>query len=157
MNKVFLTGYLATDPKQRITSNGIEQSNFNIAVHDIRNYNESYFFPCVIWGKQAQFVNSNLKKGHLVSIDGRLTKRSYIDKDGKTVYIVEIACENVKSFNNRPSDTNSSYISNNNSINQVISIDEILENPQQIENNTFVENNANEDQNKKFDWEDELE
>ncbi|MDE5651686.1 MAG: single-stranded DNA-binding protein [Ureaplasma sp.] len=149
MNKVFLTGYLATDPKQRITSNGIEQSNFNIAVHDIRNYNESYFFPCVIWGKQAQFVNSSLKKGYLVSIDGRLTKRSYIDKDGKTVYIVEIACENVKSFNNKQSESGS-YSSSNNSINQVISIDEILDNSQPIENN------INEDQDKKFDWEDEL-
>ncbi|MDE5617623.1 MAG: single-stranded DNA-binding protein [Ureaplasma sp.] len=151
MNKVFLTGYLATDPKQRITSNGIEQSNFNIAVHDIRNFNDNYFFPCVIWGKQAQFANSNLKKGYLVSIDGRLTRRSYIDKDGKTVYIVEIACENIKSFNNK-SNESGSYSSSNNSINQVISIDEILNNPQEQE----IENNSNEEQDKKFDWEDEL-
>jgi len=47
MNKVFLNGYLASDPKQRVTTKGIEQSSFSIGVTDLRNYNDSYFFQCV--------------------------------------------------------------------------------------------------------------
>lgn len=101
MNKVFLNGYLAADPKQRITAKGLEQSNIIVAVNDIKNPSDSYFIPCVVWGTTAKYVNSNLKKGNFVAIDGRLTRRSYLSTDGKTNYITEVIIDNLKNFGSR--------------------------------------------------------
>lgn len=101
MNKVFLNGYLAADPKQRITSKGLEQSNIIVAVNDIKNPSDSYFIPCVVWGTTAKYVNSNLKKGNFVAIDGRLTRRSYLSTDGKTNYVTEVIIDNLKNFGSR--------------------------------------------------------
>lgn len=98
MNRVFLSGFLAADPKQNFTSKGHEQSLFSVGVNDIKNYNESYFIPCVAWNNTAKFVNEHLKKGSLVIIDGRLIRRSYTDQEGKNVYVMEIQVDSIKSF-----------------------------------------------------------
>lgn len=101
MNKVFLNGYLARDPQQRITSKGLEQSNITVAVNDIKNYNETHFIPCVSWGVQAKYINSNLKKGSFVAIDGRLSVRNYVTNEGQTRYVTEVIIDNVRNFGNR--------------------------------------------------------
>lgn len=155
MNKVLLIGYLANDPKQRITAKGIEQATFSLGVTDIRNYNDSYFFQCVAWNNQAKYINTNLKKGALVSIDGRLTRRSYIDSEGKTVYLTEVIVDNIKNYhNNRPSNNISnttsiieeSMLPHSTVISEVLEVDE----PQNEDTNN-IESNIT------FDWEKDLE
>jgi len=47
MNKVFMVGRLAADPQPYVTSNGSQQSRITIACNDVKNRNESYFFPCI--------------------------------------------------------------------------------------------------------------
>lgn len=105
MNKVFLVGNLATDPTNRTTANGTNVVNLNIACSDIRNRGESHFFPCVAWNNQANFIMTYLKKGDAVVIDGRLTRRSYVSKEGKTVYVTEVVVDNIKSVGNRKART----------------------------------------------------
>lgn len=96
MNKVFLVGRFAADPQQFVTQNGITQSRVNVACSDNWNKNETYFFPCVAWQSTANFINTYLKKGDLVAIDGKLIRRSYVSKEGKTVYVTEIVIENIR-------------------------------------------------------------
>lgn len=103
MNKVFLAGRLATDPQQFVTTNGITQSRVSIACTDNWNKNESYFFPCVAWQSVANFINTYLKKGDPVVVDGKLIRRSYVSKEGKTVYITEVVIETIRLFGSRPS------------------------------------------------------
>lgn len=98
MNKVFVVGRLASDPQQFVTQNGITQSRVSIATSDNWNKNETYFFPCVAWQSTANFINTYLKKGDLVAIDGKLIRRSYLSKEGKTVYVIEIVIESIKPF-----------------------------------------------------------
>lgn len=159
MNKVFLNGYLAADPKQRITSKGFEQSLFSIGVTDISNFNQSYFFPCVAWNNQAKFINSNLKKGSFVSIDGRLTRRSYVDNEGKNIYVTEIVVDNLKTYGNTRSTTSTSNSTTTNSAqvsndtNDTITIiDEVINNNKnKSEELTQITENSSESE-KTFDW-----
>lgn len=160
MNKVFLNGYLAADPKQRITSKGFEQSLFSIGVTDVSNFNQSYFFPCVAWNNQAKFINSNLKKGSFVSIDGRLTRRSYVDSEGKNVYITEVVVDNLKTYGNirssaattTTSTATTSTSPSDNTSDTITIIDEVINSStNQAEAPTHSDDNTSDDE-KTFDW-----
>jgi single-strand DNA-binding protein len=98
MNKVFLVGRLTADPILKTTTNSTQIANITVATQDNRNRAESYFFPCIAWQATATYVNSYLKKGDLVSIDGRLTRRSYTSKDGKMVSVTEVVIESINSL-----------------------------------------------------------
>lgn len=118
MNKVFLAGRLASDPQQFVTQNGITQSRISLACADNWNKNEAYFFPCVAWQSTANFINTYLKKGDSVVVDGKLIRRSYVSKEGKTIYVMEVVIETIKPFgfrkNNDANDINSNFSKNNN-------------------------------------------
>lgn len=153
MNKVFLNGYLSTDPVKKITNTGKELSTFNIAVSDLKNYEDRYFFNCVAWSQQAKYINDNLKKGTFVAVDGRLIKRSYVNSEGKTIYVVEIIVDSIKNYSSVNSTKNKA---NFEVIDTPIAIDEILNAPDQVlgqeQNNP---SNDNEIDNK-FDWDEDL-
>lgn len=103
MNKVFIVGRLGQDPQQFVTQNGITQSRISIASSDNWNKNETYFFPCVAWQSTANFINTYLHKGDLVAIDGKLIRRSYVSKEGKTVYVIEVVIESIKPLSSKNS------------------------------------------------------
>lgn len=44
------------------------------------------------WNKTAEIIEKYLEKGNEVAIEGKLTSRSYEDKDGTKKYITEIVC-----------------------------------------------------------------
>lgn len=156
MNKVFLAGRLASDPQQFVTQNGITQSRITIACADNWNKNEAYFFPCVAWQSTATFINTYLKKGDAVVVDGKLIRRSYISKEGKKVYIIEVVIETIKPFGSRKSDrTNDDFIPSSKNVNNLSDTShndkEIESLLQEFENNNFDNNeflnNSSNDQN----------
>jgi single-strand DNA-binding protein len=49
----------------------------------------------VAWGKQADVAEKYLKKGSEVAIEGKLTNRSYEDKNGDTHFINEIVVNDI--------------------------------------------------------------
>lgn len=118
MNKVFLAGRLASDPQQFVTQNGITQSRISVACVDNWNKNESYFFPCVAWQSTANFINTYLKKGDSVVIDGKLIRRSYVSKEGKTVYVVEVVIETIKPFGSKRTTNDNTIMQNSNASNK---------------------------------------
>lgn len=94
MNKVFEIGRLTRDPEVRFTTSGKAFCSFTIAVDDGYGENKkTYFFPVVIWGKSAEVCGNSLAKGSRVAITGKLTMRSYDNKEGKKVYVTEIAAD----------------------------------------------------------------
>jgi single-strand DNA-binding protein len=44
----------------------------------------------VAWGKLAQQMAESLRKGEEIAIEGRLSNRTYTDKQGNLKYITEI-------------------------------------------------------------------
>jgi len=99
MNKIFLVGNLTVDPQPKTTTTGKTYVRFTVAENERVNGKEvSSFFDCVAWNNQANFIGNYVKKGDMVAIDGKLTKRSFTNKEGKTVYVVEIIVDNIKTL-----------------------------------------------------------
>ena len=48
-----------------------------------------------MWTPLAKIAEQYLTKGKQVYIEGKLTSRSYVDKEGQTKYITEVAGQNL--------------------------------------------------------------
>ncbi len=95
-NSVRLIGHLGDNPKVRKLESGKTVANFNIATNEIyrdsngQKQSETTWHRLVAWGKQAEIVENYVKKGSEIAIDGRITNRSYEDKNGEKHYITEV-------------------------------------------------------------------
>lgn len=99
MNKVFLIGNLTADPIPKQTTTGKTLVNFTVACNDnIQGKDHTNFFNCVAWNQQANYLSSYVKKGDTVAVDGRLNKRSYVNKEGRNVNITEIIVDSIKTI-----------------------------------------------------------
>ena len=81
INRVVLVGRLTKDPEFRTTPNGVEVTNFTLAINrNFTNANgerETDFINVITFRKQAVNVNEYLSKGKLAGVDGRIQSRSY--------------------------------------------------------------------------------
>jgi single-strand DNA-binding protein len=95
-NSVRLLGHLGEDPKVRRLESGKSVANFSIATNEVyrdsrgEKQNETTWHRLVAWGKQAEIAEKYLKKGSEITIEGKLTNRSWEDKDGEKHYITEV-------------------------------------------------------------------
>ena len=99
LNRICLVGRLCAEPEMRYTQAGKAVASARIAVQrDFKNQQGEYeadFISLTFWEKQAEFVCNYLRKGNLVSIDGRLQIRQYLDKDGQKRYATEVVVNHV--------------------------------------------------------------
>lgn len=95
-NKVQLIGNLGSNPEIKTLDGGKKFARFSIATDEsYRNakgekVKETQWHNLVAWGKVAEIIEKYLAKGSEVAIEGKLTNRSYNDKDGNKKYITEI-------------------------------------------------------------------
>lgn len=101
INRVVLVGRLTRDPELRsVGSNNAKVCSFTLAV-DSRfkgqdGQRTADFIPCVIWNRPAEVLAQYTKKGSLIGVEGRIQTRSYENKDGNKVYVVEVNCESMQ-------------------------------------------------------------
>jgi single-strand DNA-binding protein len=55
----------------------------------------------VAWGKTAELIESYLTKGKEVAIEGKLTTRSWDDKEGVKRYTTEVVCNEILMLGNK--------------------------------------------------------
>ena len=97
-NKVQLIGNLGNDPEIINLESGKMLAKFSIATNEsYKNANgekvtDTQWHNIVAWGKTAQIVEKFVSKGKEVAIEGKLTTRSWQDKDGIKRYITEVVC-----------------------------------------------------------------
>jgi len=97
-NKVQLIGNLGNDPEIVTLESGKTLAKFAIATNESYTNNkgekvtDTQWHNVVAWGKTAQIIEKYVTKGKEVAIEGKLTSRSYDDKDGNKRYITEIVC-----------------------------------------------------------------
>lgn len=144
MNNVVLVGRLTRDPELRTvnTMNGTNTTcNFTVAVNrQFSNQNgerDADFISCVIWGKQAENLSKYCTKGSLIGVTGRIQTRNYQNSEGNTVYVTEVAANNITflgSKNNSgtsfdiPQTNYNNNINNNGNMNQT-ETNEVSEDP----------------------------
>ena len=87
-NKVVLAGNLTRDPEVRTTPNGAQVCSFSLAVNRTYkgsngdNVDEVSYFDIVAWGKLGETIAKYAKKGTGMLVSGRLSQRSWEDKNG---------------------------------------------------------------------------
>jgi len=92
-NKVILVGNVVRDPEIRYIGSGAAVTKFSIAVNPNRKDakpEDTLFVDIVAWEKLAETCNTYLKKGSNVLVEGRLSIRSYDDKDGNKRKATEV-------------------------------------------------------------------
>jgi single-strand DNA-binding protein len=95
-NSVRLLGHLGQDPEVKQTGNGNKVAKCSIATSEViktkdgEKVNETTWHNLVIWGKQAEIAERLMKKGAEVAVEGKISNRSYLDKDGVKRYVTEI-------------------------------------------------------------------
>jgi single-strand DNA-binding protein len=95
-NKVQLIGNLGNDPEIVTLESGKKLAKFSLAT------NESYkdasgqktdsvqWHNLIAWNKTAEIIEKYVTKGKEVAIEGKLTTRSWEDKDGMKRYTTEV-------------------------------------------------------------------
>lgn len=97
-NKVQLIGNLGNDPEIINLESGKTLAKFAIATNESyknaqgEKVTDTQWHNIVAWGKTAQIVEKYVGKGKEVAIEGKLTTRSWEDKDGIKRYITEVVC-----------------------------------------------------------------
>ncbi len=100
-NSVRLIGHLGETPKVKKLENGKMVANFSIATNEIyKNGNnekisDTTWHKLVAWGKSAEIAEQYLKQGSEVAIEGRLTNRTYENKEGEKQYISEVLVNSI--------------------------------------------------------------
>lgn len=95
-NKVQLIGNLGAKPELKTLESGKKVASFSIAVDETyrkasgEKVKETHWHRIVAWEKLAEIAEKYLDKGKEVAIEGRLSNRSYTDKDGVKKSICEI-------------------------------------------------------------------
>lgn len=95
-NKVQLIGHVGNEPEIKILEGGKRVAKFTIATNEVY-YNENkekitdtQWHNVVAWGKVAEIIENFVNKGKEIGVEGKLTHRSYDDKEGNKRYYTEV-------------------------------------------------------------------
>ncbi|MCB0456925.1 MAG: single-stranded DNA-binding protein [Flavobacteriaceae bacterium] len=97
-NKVQLIGNLGNDPEIITLESGKKLAKFSIATNESYKNNkgervtDTQWHNVVAWGKTAEIIEGFVTKGKEIAIEGKLTARSWEDKDGQKRYTTEVVC-----------------------------------------------------------------
>lgn len=100
MNKVILMGRLTRDPEVGYSNsqNSVATARFTLAVNrrfKREGEQDADFINCITFGKTAELIEKYVKKGHLISVTGRIQVRVWEDKSGSKRWSTDIVVEEV--------------------------------------------------------------
>lgn len=95
-NKVQLIGHVGNEPEIKNFEGGKKVANLTLATNEIyRNekgdkVEQTEWHKVVAWGKTAELIEKYVIKGKEIAVEGKLTYRSYEDKNGEKRNITEV-------------------------------------------------------------------
>lgn len=101
VNKVILIGNLGRDAETKHTPQGTAVARFSVATtrswkeKGATEWREETNWSNVVLWTPSEYLQSALVKGAQVYVEGRMSTRSYDDKDGKKVYATEVIADSV--------------------------------------------------------------
>ncbi|MCV2485504.1 single-stranded DNA-binding protein [Flavobacterium sp. B11] len=100
-NKVQLIGNVGNDPEIKTLESGRKLAHLTIATNEIyRNdkgekVEQTEWHRITAWGKTAEIIEKYVVKGKEIAVEGKLTHRSYDDKNGEKRYITEVVVNEI--------------------------------------------------------------
>ena len=101
INKVILVGNVGKDPEVRALENGRSVARFTLATSETyKNRNgervtNTEWHNVVLWTPLAEIADRYVKKGKQIYVEGKITNRSYQDREGNMKYITEVIGQNL--------------------------------------------------------------
>ena len=110
-NSVQLIGHLGADPEIKTLENGAKVARIRIATTEsYKNksgewMDETTWHNIVAWEALAERAERYLHKGSFVLIEGKLTNRSYVNKEGEKKYVYEVRAISILPLDKKEKET----------------------------------------------------
>lgn len=108
LNKSILVGRVTRQPEIRVLPSGSKVCTFSLATNRTwkqegknEKQEETTFHNIVAFGKTAETIGQYVIQGQEILVEGRISNRSYNDKDGKKAYRSEVILETFQ-FGQKP-------------------------------------------------------
>jgi len=95
-NKVQLIGHVGQDPEIKNLEGGKKLATVTLATNEQytnakgEKVEQTEWHRITAWGKTAEIIEKYVVKGKEIAIEGKLSHRSYDDKNGEKRYVTEI-------------------------------------------------------------------
>lgn len=95
-NKVQLIGNVGQDPEVKTLEGGRKVATITLATNETYTNNkgekveQTEWHRAIAWGKTAEIIEKYVTKGKEIAIEGKLTHRSYDDKNGEKRYVTDV-------------------------------------------------------------------
>jgi len=92
-NKITLVGNVGNDPQLKIVGDNKKVTELSLAINEKgRNGqpDKTEWYKVSLWDAKADIAANYVRKGNPVFIEGRLSVRTFIDKEGKERYSLEV-------------------------------------------------------------------
>ena len=107
MNRVILTGRIASNLEIRATSTGKSICDFRLATNRPTNRDGERvtdFVNCRVWNKLAENLERYQKKGNLIAVSGRIQIDPYKDREGNNRYNTYVLVEDIEYLEKKKDD-----------------------------------------------------
>jgi single-strand DNA-binding protein len=100
-NTVQLIGHAGIDPEIKTFEGGKKVASISLATNETykndkgEKVEQTEWHRVVAWGKLAEIMEKYVSKGKEIIVQGKLTYRSYEDKNGEKRYITEIVANDI--------------------------------------------------------------
>lgn len=107
INKVILVGHVGGDPQIR-TVGDRKVASFNLATTEKykdrsgQMVENTEWHSVSVWEKLAEVVESYVKKGTLIYVEGKIKTERYTDKDGNDRYATRIQASTLQLLGGKP-------------------------------------------------------
>jgi single-strand DNA-binding protein len=114
MNRVLLCGRSGADAEYKATPSGLSVVNLSLAVSKYNKQRKDYdtsWFKVVLFGRLADDVGRDIKKGQEVIVDGELSNSQWTNKEGKVITSTKIIANFVRvaALRNKQQESDRSY------------------------------------------------
>ncbi len=106
-NKVQLIGNLGNDPEIITLESGKKLAKFSLATNESykdaqgERKTQTEWHNVVAFGKVAEIIENFVAKGKEIALEGKLTTRTWEDKDGNKRYTTEVVCNELLLLGNK--------------------------------------------------------
>jgi single-strand DNA-binding protein len=137
VNKVILVGNTGKDPEIKFLPSGQAVANFGLATSETykdksgAQQEKTEWHNVTAYGKVAEIIRDYVKKGSKLYVEGRLTTRSWDDKEtNKKVYRTEVVVDQLVLLSGREAGEAGSYSRSSSSAGSTASFDQRSSAPQ---------------------------
>jgi len=96
LNKVIIIGNVGNDPDVRYLDGGSVVAKFSVATNERyttrsgEQVESTEWFRVEVWNDQAKTIEKYVRKGQQIYVEGRLKTETYMDKEGKERFSLNV-------------------------------------------------------------------